>query len=338
MTAACASRCRNSQTDGGYRSMYIDQLVYFLHVAETGSMNSASQKFYMTQQAISASLKKLEAELDTSLVVRSNKGITLTPQGHIFAEYAKNIVQQYEEATLNIRRFEASEANLRGTISVFSASIFTNQFLPELMRIFTQIYPNVRIKIIEVNNDELLSYLANDYCEVALFSASKRYIEQELARYPEKQLKLLSLMEDKLVICARPDHFLAKVKSLDEKEQHAYGNDGKLEYSLYQVLSSKMQDEEIWSTCISSSSNAELHKKLIMEGVAVTYMPSLAYELEFKKDGLVSVPIIDSHPINHCLLYHDNPERENNQLIQIFRNFVESHFQKQFGVHIPVEE
>ena len=41
--------------------MHIDQLTYFVHVVETGSINATAQKYFMTQQAINASLKKLES-------------------------------------------------------------------------------------------------------------------------------------------------------------------------------------------------------------------------------------------------------------------------------------
>lgn len=315
--------------------MYIDQLVYFLHVAETGSINSAAQKFYMTQQAINASIKKMEAELDTPLINRSNKGVTLTSQGHIFAIYARKIVEQYEESVHVLRQFNASGSDLRGTLSIFSASIFTNLFLPEAIRDFTQIYPNTMIRIIEINNEELFPYMLNDYCEVALFSASKAYIEKELNKHPEKNIKLMSLMEDKVVLCMRPDHFLSKFKGVQEKEQYEYGSDGRLRYSLYQVLSSKMEDDEVWTHAISTSSNAELHKKLIMEGVAVTYMPQLAYEYEFKNDGIVALPIIDCQPVNHCLLYRDRQESATNQLVKVFTHFLQKHFEKRFGVYIP---
>ncbi len=319
---------------GGDVIMYIDQLVYFLHVAETGSMNSAAQKFYMTQQAINASLKKMEAELDTPLINRSNKGVTLTPQGYIFAEYAKSIVQQYEEAVHELQRFNAAESNLHGTLSVFSASIFTNLFLPGVIRDFTQIYPNTRIKIIETGNEELLSYVMNDYCELALFSASKDYIEQELAERSAQKIKLLSLMEDKVVLCMRPDHPLSKLKTTDSEAQYHYAQKEKLEYSFYQILSERLTDE-VYTAMISNSSNAELHKKLIMEGVAVTYMPQLAYQLEFKHEGFTSVLVEDCLPVNHCVVYHDNPESEYYQLVQVFLQFLQKQFQKRFGMYIP---
>ncbi|MBQ2777875.1 MAG: LysR family transcriptional regulator, partial [Peptococcaceae bacterium] len=42
--------------------MHMNQLSYFLHVAETGSINAAAQNFFISQQAINTQIKKLEDE------------------------------------------------------------------------------------------------------------------------------------------------------------------------------------------------------------------------------------------------------------------------------------
>ena len=105
--------------------MNIEQLRYFLQVVESGSVNAAAQKFYMTPQAINASIRKLEEEYESPLLVRSKKGVTLTPQGHVFASYAKEVIEKNEKIHLLLQAYNAHDSNLSGTLSVFSASIFT---------------------------------------------------------------------------------------------------------------------------------------------------------------------------------------------------------------------
>lgn len=315
------------------KSMYIDQLVYFLHVAENGSMNSTAQKFYMTQQAINASLKKMEAELDTPLVKRSNKGITLTPQGHIFAEYAKSIVQQYEDAVYELKRFNVAGINLTGTLSVFSSSIFTNLFLPDIIRNFMRIYPNTTIKIIEIGNTELLAYVFNNYCDVALFSGGKEYIESGILKHEQSRIKMLPLLEDTVVLCVRPDFPLMRYKTIDRNTLYQCAIEEPFSFSMYQIVPVRMS-EDVYLASISNSSNAELHKKLILEGIVATYMPKLAYQYEFQKDSLASIEVTDSQIISHCMLYHDNPESPNYQLQQVFLNFVQKQFRQRFGAYI----
>lgn len=314
--------------------MYMDQLIYFLHVIETGSINSAAQKFYMTQQAINASMKKLEAELNTQLFMRSNKGMTLTPQGRILEEYARNIVQQYDEMQYELKQFQETDSDIYGTLSIFSASIFTNLFLPKVIRDFTSIYPKTKIKVVEIFNDDLLSYIFQNYCEVALFSASKSYISEHLQSHSHNTVQSINLMDDTMVLCMRPDHPLLRYKTIDTDSMNQYAETENFRFSLYQVQTEKMQyDQRVFEDAISISGNAELHKKLILEGVVATYMPNLAYQYEFKPEGLVSIPVVDSYSIQHCLLYRDNPNSENYKLLQTFLTFMQKRFQKQFGVY-----
>lgn len=318
--------------------MNIDQLVYFLHVAETGSINATAQKFYMTQQAISASIKKMETELDTTLIRRTHKGVSLTPQGYLFASHAKDLVQRYDSAVYELQKYNAAELQLHGRISVFSASIFTNLFLPEVIRSFRQIYPDTQIQIIDVDVQDLLPYLFGHYCDVALFSVSQSYLEQKLAEHPD--IQSATLAQDQIVLCMRPDHPLyrdrtATLKALKNAEQPHLTNsrEMKYKYSLYQILTENAFLPNVFSSSVSNSSNVALHKKLIAEGLAITYMPYMAYQYEFKNDGYVCLPIQDSYPIEHCLLYHEEQNAEKAKLIQIFSAFVQKQFRQKFGAY-----
>ena len=102
--------------------MHIEQLKYFIHAVETGSINATAQKYFMTQQAINASLKKLESEIGSPLLDRNYKGVQLTPQGRIFLNYAQNILKEYNEGLAQLEQFNANEANIFGNLSIFSSS------------------------------------------------------------------------------------------------------------------------------------------------------------------------------------------------------------------------
>ena len=76
--------------------MNINQIKYVLAVAQSSSMREAASKLYVSQPALSASIRELEDELGILIFERSNKGITLTEAGHEFISYAKKAVSQYE--------------------------------------------------------------------------------------------------------------------------------------------------------------------------------------------------------------------------------------------------
>ena len=76
--------------------MTITQLKYVITVAESNSMNEAAGKLFISQPSLSASIKELENEIGIELFRRTNRGITITPEGKEFVGYAKQTVQPYE--------------------------------------------------------------------------------------------------------------------------------------------------------------------------------------------------------------------------------------------------
>lgn len=76
--------------------MTLQQLHYVLTVAETGSMNRAAEKLYVTQPTLTTAIQELEAEINAPIFNRTNRGVSLTSQGNRFLHYARQVYQQYE--------------------------------------------------------------------------------------------------------------------------------------------------------------------------------------------------------------------------------------------------
>ena len=75
--------------------MTLAQLRYVIMVAESDSMNEAARKLFISQPSLSASVKELETEIGTDLFRRTNRGISVTPEGVEFIGYARQVVEQY---------------------------------------------------------------------------------------------------------------------------------------------------------------------------------------------------------------------------------------------------
>ena len=76
--------------------MTLSQVSYVIAVASSSSMNEASKKLFISQPSISATIRELEEEIGINIFIRSNRGISLTPEGEEFVGYAKQVVTQYE--------------------------------------------------------------------------------------------------------------------------------------------------------------------------------------------------------------------------------------------------
>lgn len=76
--------------------MTLTQLKYAITVANASSMNEAARKLFISQPSLSTAIRELEAEIGLELFRRSNRGISITPEGEEFLGYARQMVEQYE--------------------------------------------------------------------------------------------------------------------------------------------------------------------------------------------------------------------------------------------------
>lgn len=76
--------------------MQLDHLRYFVELARAGSFARAAQSLFISSQGLNKAIGVIESELGVSLVVRGNRGTTLTPDGVLFLAYAEDAVARFE--------------------------------------------------------------------------------------------------------------------------------------------------------------------------------------------------------------------------------------------------
>lgn len=76
--------------------MTLQQLHYFISIAETGSFNEAAKTLYISQPSLTSSIQELERELGFSLFHRGNRGVSLTSDGLEFISYARQVYYPYQ--------------------------------------------------------------------------------------------------------------------------------------------------------------------------------------------------------------------------------------------------
>lgn len=115
----------------------------FYYVATTLSFSEASKQLFISQSAVSQSIKALEKKLDQSLFIRSTKRVQLTPEGEI-------LLRHVEPAMNLIKRGEAQiidATSTGGQIRIGASDTICRYFLVPYLKRFHQEFPNIHIKV-----------------------------------------------------------------------------------------------------------------------------------------------------------------------------------------------
>lgn len=124
--------------------MDLDQLHTFLEIVRLKSFSKAAQTCYRTQPAISAQVRQLEQELNTTLFERLGTRIALTTAGKIFAEYAEQILQLRRTAQETINELDRVP---RGEIIIAANEATCIYVLPSVFSDFKRQFPNVQLHV-----------------------------------------------------------------------------------------------------------------------------------------------------------------------------------------------
>ena len=126
------------------RVMDLDQLHTFLEIVRLKSFSKAAQTCYRTQPAISAQVRQLEQELNTTLFERLGTKISLTTAGKIFAEYAEQILDLRRRAQDTINELDRVP---RGELVIAANEATCIYVLPSVFSEYKKKFPNVQLSV-----------------------------------------------------------------------------------------------------------------------------------------------------------------------------------------------
>jgi len=151
--------------------MEIYTLRLFLHLAETLHFGKTSRACNLSASALSRQIQRLEGELGKALFERDNRQVNLTPEGQIFRQSAKEIVDRWESAR---EELQGSGGELRGELRIYASVTACYSILPDLLEKFRRAYPRVHIKIETGAHGAALDRIASGDLDVAVAALPER--------------------------------------------------------------------------------------------------------------------------------------------------------------------
>ncbi|EHQ8971371.1 LysR family transcriptional regulator [Escherichia coli] len=168
----------------------ISHLRDFIVIADHGSMAVAAKMRGVSPSAVTASLQRLESYVGARLILRSTRGLSLTPEGERFLNQCRHIVGDLDEAIDQV----ADAGRLRGTIRLTSINDFGRSRLSHLIEGFQTRYPEVKFEL--SLNDEVVNLIETGY-DLALRTGPLM----------DSSLKARLLLQAGRSVCASPEYW-----------------------------------------------------------------------------------------------------------------------------------
>ena len=161
----------------------LDYYKTFFYVATYLSFSEAAKTLYISQSAVSQSIKKLEKELGTSLFTRKGQHVNLTESGELLFNRIKIAFTEFQQAELDIKNFESNAMNY---ISVGITETSLRYGFLDCIEQFKNRHPEVHLSISGNTTPEMFSYLRENKIDIAVIIISDNIVQSNQDIHLEK--------------------------------------------------------------------------------------------------------------------------------------------------------
>ncbi|MGN6656932.1 MAG: LysR substrate-binding domain-containing protein [Rhodanobacter sp.] len=177
------------------------QLDVFVQVAVLGSVRAAAERLHLTQPAASMALAEMERQLDAPVFDRQRGRLHLNARGRELLPLAQELLERHAEFG---RRARAEGAALAGELRIGASNTVGNYRVGELLGAFVRANPQVAIRLRVANTETIAAAMLDHGLDIGCVEGPVTH----------PQLEVRPWRDDLLVVCAPPDHPLARKRSL----------------------------------------------------------------------------------------------------------------------------
>lgn len=282
--------------------MDIEQLRYFLKVAEHGNFTRAAEEIGISQPALSRSIARLEQELEQPVFERQTRGLQLTEAGVLLQGRAQQIVTLVEDT-----RAEITDDGVSGRVRVAAIPTIAPYFLPDVLRQFSDKFPAAVVSVQEDTTDHLLKAVSDGAVDVAVLALPLE------ARY----LDIVELLEEELLLVVSPEHPLATKKQvrLTDIEPHPFVLLGEA-HCLSDNIVTFCRQKSFHPVTVERTSQLATVQELVALRHGVSMIPEMARRLDSSKTRVYR-SLTGTRPTRHVVAV-TNPYRFQSRLVQSF--------------------
>lgn len=149
----------------------LDLYKVFKEVADSGNISVAAKNMYISQSAVSQSVKSLEDSLNVKLFSRSKRGVTLTKDGQTLYEYVSagiSLIESGEE------KLGESKELLSGELVIGASNTLTESYLLPYLQEYHRLYPGVKVRILNGTSKRVINFLTTALVDIAFATTNEK--------------------------------------------------------------------------------------------------------------------------------------------------------------------
>ena len=255
----------------------------FIEVAHSTTFAEAAAKLFLTQPALSSSIKKMEAELGGRLFKRNTRNVSLTPEGEALLPNALRLSRDWDNTFSDIQNLFAMA---KGQLTIAAMPSFAESHLPSLLREFHHKAPNINLRVVDVVMEQVVQEIRNGRAEIG-FTFEPEHKEG---------LEFESLFTDHFVVVASVEQ-AAKFNNMASWQQC-------LNFPL--VMMNRGSAVRKWTEAellqygepniVAETGQLATLGKLIKSGLGISIMPSICQQ-QMEALGLIALPFSEAHSL-----------------------------------------
>ncbi len=144
--------------------MDIRNLKLFKHLAESLHFGRTSRACNITASALTRVIQRLEEELGSSLFIRDNRSVELSPAGFVFKKYAEDVIGRWDE----LRDDLSHDIMLSGEISLYCSVTAAYTILPSILGKFRKVYPDLHLNLHTGDAAQAISKIENNEVDLTI--------------------------------------------------------------------------------------------------------------------------------------------------------------------------
>ena len=181
----------------------------FVAVAELGGFRAAAESLPLSQPALSRRIEKLEKALGARLFDRTTRRVTLTGVGRDFWPKARALLDGLEQSLLGMHEFATARM---GEVTIACVSSAVYYFLPRVVRRYHEMYPGIRLRILDDGSNEVMSRVLRGEADFGVYFLGTQ----------EPEVDFQPILRERFVAACRRDHPLARRRKVTWAELSHY--------------------------------------------------------------------------------------------------------------------